>query len=72
MADELTDAQIALLCEIGELKLSGFTPDQQRDLDRLVSGGFVEPSASTARSAFTLTAKAVEFLGKRGVGLNEA
>ena len=45
MADELTDAQIALLCEIGELKLSGFTPDQQRDLDRLVSSGFVEPSA---------------------------
>ena len=72
MADELTDAQIALLCEIGELKLSGFTPDQQRDLDRLVSGGFLEPAEAGSKSSFTLTAKAMEFLSKRGVGLNEA
>jgi hypothetical protein len=27
---------------------------------------------SNARSAFMLTAKGIEFLGKRGAGLNEA
>jgi hypothetical protein len=72
MADDLTNDQIALLCQIGEFQQSKLTPDQKRDLDRLVSGGFVEPAESGARSAFTLTAKAIDFLGQRGVGLNEA
>ena len=44
MADDLTNDQIALLCQIGEFQPSKLTPDQKRDLDRLVSGGFVEPA----------------------------
>ena len=57
----LADAQIALLCEIGEPQPSGLSSDQKRDLDRLASGGFMEPSESGARKAFTLTAKAMSF-----------
>jgi hypothetical protein len=45
---------------------------QKRDLERLISGGYVGPRESHARSVFMLTAKGVEFLGKRGAGLNEA
>jgi predicted transcriptional regulator len=45
---------------------------QKRDLERLVSGGYVKPTESRTNSAFALTAKGSEFLGKRGAGLNEA
>lgn len=72
MSDHLTNAQIALLCDIGEFHLPELTDDQQRDLERLISGGYVGRTESLASSAFTLTAKGVEFLGKRGAGLNEA
>jgi hypothetical protein len=72
MSDELTNSQIAVLCDIGEFNLPNLTDDQKRDLERLISGGYVEPTASHARSAFILTAKGLEFLGKRGAGLNEA
>jgi hypothetical protein len=72
MSDDLTNSQIALLCDIGELHLPKLTGDQKRDLEQLISGGYVGPTESHARSAFMLTAKGVEFLGKRGAGLNEA
>jgi hypothetical protein len=72
MSDDLTNSQIALLCDIGELHLSKLTGDQRRDLERLISGGYVGPTESQPRSAFVLKAKGVEFLGKRGAGLNEA
>jgi hypothetical protein len=52
--------------------LPKLTSDQKRDLERLISGGYVGPTESHARSAFMLTAKGVEFLGMRGAGLNEA
>jgi hypothetical protein len=69
---DLTNSQIALLCDIGEFDLPQLTSDQKRDLERLISGGYVGPTESHARSAFMLTAKGIEFLGKRGAGLNEA
>jgi hypothetical protein len=72
MSDDLTNSQIALLCDIGEFNLPELTSDRKRDLERLISGGYVEATESRARSAFMLTAKALEFLGKRGAGLNEA
>ena len=43
MSEDLTNAQIALLCDIGEHHLSEATSDQKRDLERLVSRGYVEP-----------------------------
>jgi hypothetical protein len=39
MSDDLTDSQIALLCDIGEFYLSELTSDRKRDLERLISGG---------------------------------
>jgi hypothetical protein len=73
LSDDLTNSQIALLCDIGEFKPPKPTNDQ-KDLERLISGGYVQPTEDhpNTRSAFMLTAKAIEFLGKRGVGLNEA
>jgi hypothetical protein len=72
MSDELTNSQIALLCDIGEFHLPELSSDQKRDLERLISEGYVGPTETDARSAFMLTAKGIEFLGKRGAGLNEA
>ena len=75
LSDDLTNSQIAMLCDIGEFKPPKLTNDQKhRDLERLISGGYVQPAEGHhhTRSAFMLTAKALEFLGKRGVGLNEA
>ncbi len=72
MSEDLTDDQIALLCAIGEFDLSKLTADKKRDLERLISGGYVEPTERHPGSAFKLTAKALAFLGERGAGLNEA
>ncbi len=72
MSDDLTNSQIALLCDIEECALSKLTGDQKRDLERLLSEGYVEPTESHPGSAFMLTAKGAEFLGARGAGLNEA
>ena len=72
MSDDLTDSQIALLCDIGEHDLSKATADQKRGLERLLSDGYVEPTQGQPGSAFKLTSKGVEFLGRRGAGLNEA
>jgi hypothetical protein len=72
MSEELTDDQIALLCEIGEFDLPELTEDNKRDLERLISAGYAEPTENHPGSAFKLTAKAIAFLGERGAGLNEA
>ena len=62
MADELTDSQIELLCEIEEHDHTTLTGDKRRDLERLLSDGYVQP---------TKAAKGIAFLAERGVGLNE-
>jgi hypothetical protein len=72
MSDNLTNSQIELLCEIGEYDPLQLTGDQKRDLERLLSEGFVAPTATHPGSKFTLTAKGAAFLGERGAGLNEA
>jgi hypothetical protein len=70
MPDDLTDDQIALLCHIGEFDPSKQAEDKKRDLERLISGGYVELAGG--RRAYKLTAKGNKFLGVRGAGLNEA
>jgi hypothetical protein len=72
LSDGLTNSQIALLCDIGEFHLPKLTSDQKRDLEQLISRGYVGPTEDHDRSVFMLTAKGIEFLGKRGAGLNEA
>jgi hypothetical protein len=70
LSDDLTNTQIALLCDIGEFELPKLASDQKPDLERLISGGYVGPTESHPGSAFMLAAKGIEFLGKRGAGLN--
>jgi hypothetical protein len=72
MTDDLTNAQIALLCDIGEHDGSKASNEQRRDLARLIAEGYVQTAAGHPGSAFELTAKAIAFLGERGAGLNEA
>jgi hypothetical protein len=72
MSDDLTNQQIALLCDIGEFKLPDLTIERKRDLEHLISVGYVAPTEGDARTAFTLTLKAHEFLSMRGATLNEA
>ncbi|HEY1862572.1 MAG TPA: hypothetical protein VGG77_02575 [Roseiarcus sp.] len=72
MFDNLTNSQIALLCAIEEHDHSNSSSDQKRDLEALMSGGYVQPSAGHPGSAYQLTAKGAAFLGERGAGLNEA
>jgi hypothetical protein len=61
MSDDLTNSQIALLCDIGEDDLLKGTADQKHDLERLISGGYVEPTENHPDSPFKLTAKGVAF-----------
>ena len=68
MSEDLTPDQISLLCEIGESAQPDIADDNKQDLERIISGGYAEQSGS----AFRLTTKGLEFLGKRGAGLNEA
>ncbi len=70
MPDDLTNDQIALLCDIGERYRAQLADDKQLDLERLISLGYVDLTGS--RPGFTLTAKGTAFLGERGAGLNEA
>ena len=58
MSDDLTDSQIALLCAIEEHDPAKSSSDEKRDLERLISGGYVQPTADHPGSAFELTAKA--------------
>ena len=72
MSDDLTNSQIALLCAIEEHDHSNSSSDQRRDLEALMSGGYVQPTRDHPGSAFQLTAKGIAVLGERGAGLNEA
>src|SRR5271156_4128074 len=70
--DDLTDSQIALLCDIGEYDHAEAASEKKRDLERLISAGYVRPTTHHPGSAFELTGKGNAFLGERGAGLNEA
>jgi hypothetical protein len=77
VSEELTATQIALMCEIERRDASKLTRDKSRDLVELLSKGYIEsldgPEPGSALGPhFALTAKGIDFLGKRGVGLNEA
>jgi hypothetical protein len=61
MPDELTDYQIALLCDIEEGDLTKFAGDRKRDLERLLSEGYVEPTQSHPGSALRSLGRALSF-----------
>jgi len=69
----LSDADIAMLCDIGAFSPLEADADRIQRLRRLIAGGFVEPAERTqAPAKYQLTAKAQKFLAERGAGLNEA
>jgi hypothetical protein len=72
MSAELSDAQIALLCDIEEQLLPRLTGDKKRNLEHLLLAGYAEPRTGDPGSRFKLTAKGSAFLSERGAGLNEA
>jgi len=71
MSDALTNAQIALLCDIEEFHPSKATAENREDLNRLLTEGYLEQTSSDPKPIFKLTAKAMDYLSKHGVGLNE-
>lgn len=72
MPDELTDDQVALLCDIEECDPAKLAEARRGDLQRLLAEGYVEPTSTHPGTFLQLTAKGSEFLGERGAGLNEA
>ena len=62
----LTDAQIAVLCDIGQS--IAFSDDKRDELFRLIAEGYVKKDGDT----FELTAKGEAAVVDRGAGLNEA
>lgn len=72
MPDDLTNSEIALLCDIAEYDLAKATDEQKRDLERLLAAGYVEQAKGRPSSPFKPTAKGTAFLGALGAGLNES
>jgi hypothetical protein len=71
--DDLSDSEIALLCDIGDAFPDTLTAEKRARLERLIARGFVERApAAKAPAKYQLTAKATKILTARGVGLNEA
>jgi hypothetical protein len=68
---ELSDADISLLCDIGDSFPATPSAEKLAQLKRLIERGFVEPAAKPP-AKYQLTAKATKILTERGVGLNEA
>ncbi len=68
----LSSGQIALLCEVEARDSSKVMGDKRRDLDQLLSEGYISSDDSRPNTRFRLTAKGLDFLGKRGAGINEA
>lgn len=71
---EISDAGIAMMCDIASLGGADIAADQQSELQRLVSEGFVAeitPVDGTT-PGYVITPKGQRVLDMRGVGVNEA
>ncbi|MDN5004622.1 hypothetical protein ACFQZO_27615 [Bradyrhizobium sp. GCM10027634] len=62
----LTDADIAMLCDIGQS--IAFSDDSHEQLFRLIADGYVQKDGDT----YELTPKGEAAVVDRGAGLNEA
>jgi len=62
----LTDAQIAILCDIGQA--SSFNDEKRGDVLNLVVRGYIERDGDL----FKITPRGQKMLTDRGAGLNEA
>jgi hypothetical protein len=69
----LSDADIALLCDVGDSFPAKLDADKTRRLERLIAEGFVERAGpAKTPEKYQLSPKAQKILTERGVGLNEA
>ena len=70
---EVSDSDIALLCDIGGSSSATSSAEKRARLESLIARGFVDAaSADKAPAKYQLTGKAMKVLTDRGVGLNEA
>lgn len=71
MAEELSNAQIALLCDIAQANQFAASHENVADVAYLMDAGYVTKSDGPAPT-LQLTEKASTFLSARGATLNEA
>ena len=64
----LTDADIAMLCDIGQSIAFGDSDERHEQLFRLIADGYVQKDGDT----YELTARGEAAVVDRGAGLNEA
>lgn len=70
---ELSDEDVALLCDVGDSFPATLHADERRRLARLLAAGYVAcADPDRAPEKYQLTAKAEKLLAERGAGLNEA
>lgn len=70
---DLSNQEIAILSDVGQSQLRGLNDEKKRDLDRLLTEGYLAPADGDHPGAeYKLTGKAERFLVDRGAGLNES
>lgn len=72
MVGELSDTQIALLCDIGQANTFRASDENEQDVAHLMQAGYVRLTDGGGRQTLQLTEKASDFLSARGATLNEA
>jgi hypothetical protein len=76
MTDEsISDAGIAVMCDIARSAGADVAADKKAELDRLVASGFVEhrvDGSGVESPGYAVTRKGQRVLDARGVGVNES
>ena len=68
MSDDLTNSQIALLCAIEEHDHSNSSSDQKRDLEALMSGGYVQATRTIRARPFSSRPRVSRFSANAALG----
>jgi hypothetical protein len=72
---EISDAGIAVMCDIARASGLDLNGDKQAVLDKLIADGLVEvskPAKPVEDTKFAVTPKGQRELDRRGVGVNES
>lgn len=72
---EISDAGIAVMCDIARASGLDLNGDKRVVLDRLIADGLVEvskPARPAEDTKFAVTPKGQQALDRRGVGVNES
>ena len=71
----VTDAGIAIMCDIARASGLDLDADKQAVLDRLIADGLVEisePAKASEATRYAVTPRGQRLLDERGVGVNES